>query len=765
MAEEINSYLQYNDGFVLHNGLPVKWLLHQPEWVDYPIIIHFGDDWSGSYKGVTIPNRGTTYNKMPAWSNRIKKTSSGIFLDLASGNGGYCSTGTISVQPTWSATTAANASYPVESYEWQFTSGQGFRTFSYPTSGTSGMHTDHYFGVDATLTRNADLTNHGHAGKSEIIRYYMPDATSLAFTFNASNYSAIRNVYAPNVTNISGWFNGVDENYGTSSSNIKELENITLLSIDDEAVVNDSATRTFGNPLNPVSSVKNVILNGTGGTHLPGYFTLNVADGGIISGFSSNFIYVNGRNLTITSAFGALSAIQGSTADYIGECADISNGTVIHSLGTMRGNNITFLHDEVYGVGGNNPIFTKPNTRILHDAIINGLGNGSYIPSDLATESANFAYLTAASAGNVIDARYVELDNSVLTGNVNNCSTATLKNHSTVMGNLKAADVRLSGGSTVNGIIRTNNLTLDDSFAAGMDTSVTLNSLKMHNSSAASARTNTLSADASTANAITAVSASASNGSILNDCECQTLYTSASTLNRTSAGYLSAYSGELNDCSANSANITCNVSGGFYNSAHVVSPKNLNINTSANTIRIEAYSSNPNNVYNITADKTYLSGSPNSTATISGLSARLADGGTANSGFYFTACNNYIEIYEFMRYTSGVLTTPDGSIPVISGNRTADTSRNNYIKLQGCSATVDGTLNAYGIFPWAGSVRRSISSNVVDYSEVDFKNASDTASGKITVKYGTYIFNSAALLSERLYVSRSVASATNVIYV
>ena len=764
MAEE-NSYLQYGDGFVLHNGLPVKWLLHQPEWVDYPIIIHFGDDWSGSYKGVTIPNRGTTYDKLPAWSNRIKKTSSGIFLDLASGNGGYCGTGTISVQPTWSATTAANASYPVEAYEWQITSGQGFRTFSYPTSGTPSMHTDHYFGVDASLSRNADLTNHGHAGKSEIIRYYMPNATSLAFTFNASNYSAIRNVYAPSVTNISGWFNGVDENYGTSDSNIKELENITLLSIDDDAIVNDSATRTFGNPRNPVSSVKNVIMNGTGGTHLPGYFTLNVADGGIISGFSSNFIYVNGHNLTITSAFGALSAIQGSTADYIGECADISNGAVIHSLGTMRGNNITFLHDEVYGVGGNNPIFTKPNARILHDTIINGLGNGSYIPSDLATESANFAYLTAASAGNVIDARYVELDNSVLTGNVNNCSTATLKNHSTVMGNLKAADVRLSGGSTVNGTIRTNNLTLADSFATGIDTSVTLNSLKMHNSSAASAMTNTLSANASTANAITAVSASATNGSILNDCVCQTLYISATSANRTSAGYLSAYSGELNDCSANSANITCNVSGGFYNSANVVSPKSLNINTSANTIRIEAYSSNPNNVYNITADKTYLSGSPNSTATISGLSARLADGGTANSGFYFTACNNYIEIYEFMRYTSGVLTTPDGSIPVISGNRTADTSRNNYIKLQGCSATVDGTLNAYGIFPWAGSVRRSISSNVVDYSEVDFKNASDTASGKITVRYGTYIFNSAALLSERLYVSRSIASATNVIYV
>ena len=39
MAEE-NAFLDYNDGFVLHNGLPVKWIANSADlYNDYDLII------------------------------------------------------------------------------------------------------------------------------------------------------------------------------------------------------------------------------------------------------------------------------------------------------------------------------------------------------------------------------------------------------------------------------------------------------------------------------------------------------------------------------------------------------------------------------------------------------------------------------------------------------------------------------------------------------------------------------------------------------
>lgn len=55
MADE-NAYLQYGDGLVLHNGLPVKWVTATSayeKWMDFDIIIERNLN-DGGYAGGTV---------------------------------------------------------------------------------------------------------------------------------------------------------------------------------------------------------------------------------------------------------------------------------------------------------------------------------------------------------------------------------------------------------------------------------------------------------------------------------------------------------------------------------------------------------------------------------------------------------------------------------------------------------------------------------------------------------------------------------------
>ena len=239
MAEE-NAFLDYNDGFVLHNGLPVKWVTAASayeKWMDFDIIIERNLN-DGGYAGFTIPyiyqsgsdnkdiSPAIMYDASAYWGSTIgvhdgtlmMKTNKTKTCDIVNKTG------------TEQSITSTNPRIPCE-YVGTTAMTANVYGYIYPTS--SDNH--YYFGVkyaaDYGVPNRPDLTNHG-LGTSVIHKLYAPNCSSLELSFNASDYSAIKNAYLPNIDNVTTWkvqypslgLNGRDDTYSTTGK-LKLLEN------------------------------------------------------------------------------------------------------------------------------------------------------------------------------------------------------------------------------------------------------------------------------------------------------------------------------------------------------------------------------------------------------------------------------------------------------------------------------------------------------------------------------------------------------------
>lgn len=242
MADE-NAYLQYEDGLVLHNGLPVKWVTAASafgDWRDFDIIIERNNcelpNFSADYVGFSVPiyNGQGPWRNTPAymteasayWGTDIRnhngtvqmKTSKGKRCDIITKYGNNHTTGS---QHASDPITRTDPKIPSEIMT---TAAVGYL---YPSTAVASNH--YYFGVKfynnyGTPTA-PDLTNHGNPeGWAAIHKLYAPNATTLDYCMNASNYTAFRNVYAPNVTSN---FSAGDYNKGSPRRGRKYDEEYT----------------------------------------------------------------------------------------------------------------------------------------------------------------------------------------------------------------------------------------------------------------------------------------------------------------------------------------------------------------------------------------------------------------------------------------------------------------------------------------------------------------------------------------------------------
>lgn len=227
MAEE-NAYLQYNDGFVLHNGLPVKWLTEMGD--TYDIIIHFSQDWdSWNYTGFAaqydnvhndfeyahsyklLPNQGERgYFGKKAQLSRKRTSAAPTHLKYGANS---------------AAMKAADPYSPAETFWFGSANNKPCSAVVFPYN--TNPSADYYVGLNTTATSAIDFTNHGDEGMCEIVQMYVPNMTSLLWSLNTCNFSAVRNLYGPNVTNASAIFQTFDNEF-TGRDTIKVLENIYL---------------------------------------------------------------------------------------------------------------------------------------------------------------------------------------------------------------------------------------------------------------------------------------------------------------------------------------------------------------------------------------------------------------------------------------------------------------------------------------------------------------------------------------------------------
>jgi hypothetical protein len=235
MAEE-NAYLQYNDGFVLHNGLPVKWIANSADlYNDYDLIIEQTNP-NYAYEGFTIPITYTTSGN--AWFNQgsvaraaISGASAGWGLSTAMIDGdvkikSYNKPAQV-VHKTGTPTTVTSTSPKIPTEY----SGTKTRAYSDVYGVVYPKNQNHFF-IGVKFANNygvpsmPDLTNHGNAGGTSVIhKIRAPRAGSFLGMINASNYTAVKNVYAPNLSNTAMGLNHLDEEYGTPSVKTRLFEN------------------------------------------------------------------------------------------------------------------------------------------------------------------------------------------------------------------------------------------------------------------------------------------------------------------------------------------------------------------------------------------------------------------------------------------------------------------------------------------------------------------------------------------------------------
>lgn len=235
MAEE-NAFLDYNDGFVLHNGLPVKWIANSADlYNDYDLIIEQSNP-NYAYEGFTIPISYTTSGN--AWFNQstsaraaISGASAGWGLSTAMIDGdvkikSYNKPAQV-VHKTGTPTTVTSTSPKIPTEY----SGTKTRAYSDVYGVIYPKNQNHFF-IGVKFANNygvpsmPDLTNHGNAGGTSVIhKIYAPHAGSFLGMINASNYTAVKNVYAPNLVITAMGLNHLDEEYGVPAVKTRLFEN------------------------------------------------------------------------------------------------------------------------------------------------------------------------------------------------------------------------------------------------------------------------------------------------------------------------------------------------------------------------------------------------------------------------------------------------------------------------------------------------------------------------------------------------------------
>ena len=207
MAEEINSYLQYNDGFVLHNGLPVKWSVDGSVFKKFDLILEM-NNFNSTYNGVSFPLRcllGKPGTASTAWDSQTPE-------NILQGASAYW--GTEIKEADGDVKLKTNANQRCEIVHKTGSSATIHNTYPrLPSEGYSAniygvvfpSAQNHYY-VGVKFPNNygcpdkMDLTNHGssaNGGYSTIQKLYGPNVDSCYGMMNASNYSAMKNVYLP----------------------------------------------------------------------------------------------------------------------------------------------------------------------------------------------------------------------------------------------------------------------------------------------------------------------------------------------------------------------------------------------------------------------------------------------------------------------------------------------------------------------------------------------------------------------------------------
>lgn len=208
MAEE-NAFLDYNDGLVIHNGLPVKWSVDGSVFKNFDLILEM-NNFNSIYDGVSFQKRCTFGTPGSATDSWVSQTPESILQ----GASAYWGTEIKEINGDVKLKTNKN-----QKCEIVYKAG-GSATIhnTYPRLPSEGFMANvygvvfpsaqnHYY-VGVKFPDNygcpdmMDLTNHGssaNGGYSTIQKLYGPNVSSCQGMMNASNYSAMKNVYLPKV--------------------------------------------------------------------------------------------------------------------------------------------------------------------------------------------------------------------------------------------------------------------------------------------------------------------------------------------------------------------------------------------------------------------------------------------------------------------------------------------------------------------------------------------------------------------------------------
>ena len=483
MAEE-NSFLQYGDGLVLHNGLPVKWLTEMGD--TYNIILHFSQDWNSyNYTGFAAQQQNVNNDFQYAHSYKILPNQ---------GERGYFGKKTqLSRKYTTSAAThlksgansaamkAADPNSPAETF-W-FGSGNNIPCTAVVFPYVQNPSADYYVGLNTTAKSAIDFTNHGIAGKSEVVQMYVPDMTSLLWSLNTCNFSAVRNLYGPNVSNASAIFQTYDNEF-TGSDTIKVIENIYLpkanyitklgnisaaknvtanmtITAKDIFVIENFSGNSITNPSYTSGTLKNVHAALSGDLLSQAAYNVS-ADG--VTGASVKFVNSNVNDISAGQLFSAVNT-SGSNV----KCTTLSADTcsienITATSANFSGSNLKFNSVKtLLDKGGTNNITaningtTSDSVKLYAGTTFSGLINGSATLLLSGCDLTNCSYVQ----GCYVSARNVTVENiknvygrsemaNVSATNISaDIGNVYLYNYSLVGSNLTADNMRIAGSASI----------------------------------------------------------------------------------------------------------------------------------------------------------------------------------------------------------------------------------------------------------------------------------------------------------------------------
>lgn len=341
MAES-GSYLQYEDGFVLHNGLPVRWKTEMGD--TYDIILHFSQDWTGGYTGFAALQQNVHNDFQYAHSYKLLPNDGerGYFGKKHQLSRKYTTSAATHTKAgsNSAAMKAADPLSPAETF-W-FGSGNNIPCTAVVFPYVQNPSADFYVGLNTTAISAIDFTNHGSGGHCEVVQMYVPDMTNMPYSLNASNFSALRNIYGPKVTNGLNCFLTYDDEF-SGGIKPKVFENIYLPSI-----INSSAT------FYDVSEVKNTCINGS---------TIEMDNNGIVNGFTGGELIayrdvdisnatarygITARNSTATNVSSSRLSAYNSTISNAKLSTNSNVGSVSANFENTTATNVSGIFNQVY---------------------------------------------------------------------------------------------------------------------------------------------------------------------------------------------------------------------------------------------------------------------------------------------------------------------------------------------------------------------------------------------------------------------------------